>query len=84
MQHGYYAVYDNKAERYYSPMLFRSDLEALRVFNDCIEDPNHQFGKNPEDYSIWKIALWDEETGEIDKQKPTKPQAQPIKMEAAK
>ncbi len=71
MLQGYYSVLDKKAQRYYQPQLFRSDIEALRLFDNCVLDPDHQFGKNPEDYAIYKIATFDEETGVIEKQTPT-------------
>ena len=47
-----------------------TDAIAIRTFADCVNDPDHAFGKNPHDYTIFFIGTFDDETGLISKQTP--------------
>ena len=35
---------------------------AIRVFGDCIDSDSHQFSKHPEDYTLFNLGTWDDNT----------------------
>lgn len=58
-----FAIYDTKAEAYMTPFYLATKGMALRVFADCCNDPDHNFGKNPEDYVLFELGEFDANTG---------------------
>ena len=38
---------------------------AIRSFSDAVQDQDSAFNKHPEDYSLWEIGEFDDQTGEI-------------------
>lgn len=69
MKHKIYAVYDSKAESYTPPFFEHAEGRALRTFADCCNDKGHQFGKHPEDYTIFRLGEYDDNTGTITQDK---------------
>lgn len=65
MKHRIFAVYDVKAYAYLPPFFMPEKGMAARVFSDCVESESHQFGKHPEDYTLFFIGSFDDETAEI-------------------
>lgn len=61
MKHKVYTVYDSKAECYMLPIYKRADGEAVRAFEVSVADPNHQFGMNPADYTLFGIGEYDDD-----------------------
>lgn len=61
MKHKVYTVYDSKAECYMLPIYKRADGEAVRAFEISVADPNHQFGMNPADYTLFGIGEYDDD-----------------------
>jgi len=55
-----FSVYDSKAEAYLPPFFMQSEGQARRIFGDCCNDEGHQFGKHPEDYTLFEIAEFDD------------------------
>ena len=51
-----FTVYDSKAEAYLQPFFVGSRGIAIRAFKDCINSRDHQFGKHPEDYTLFYIG----------------------------
>ena len=43
---------------------------AQRAFNDCVNDAEHNFGRHPEDYTLFKIGEFDDQTAEINWETP--------------
>lgn len=41
----------------------RAEGEALRVFSDLLNDPNSQHHKHPDDYDLYVIGTFDDQTG---------------------
>lgn len=62
---GMYAIFDVKAEIYTIPFFLHHDAPAIRAFKNMINDKEHQFSKNPEDYSLAKLGMFDDNTGEL-------------------
>ncbi len=67
-----FTVYDTKALAYLPPFFLPNELMAKRVFGDMADDITHQFGKHPEDYSLYEMGEFDDGTAgfEISKKAP--------------
>lgn len=57
-----YAVRDLKAGAYSVPFFSLNDNTALRTATDWANDTNHPFGKHPEDYELFSLGTYDDET----------------------
>lgn len=66
-----FTVYDEKANAFLTPFFMHNTDMAIREFQNCINDPSHAFGRNPQDYTLYKISEFDDETAALD-QIPTK------------
>lgn len=60
-----FSVYDSKVEAYLQPFFSPSNGAALRAFTDIVNDPNSQFSKHPEDYTLFVIGEYNDETAKI-------------------
>lgn len=63
MIHNIYSVRDNIAEQFMGGFESVNDGTAVRAFKDACNDEN-QLGKNAKDYTLFKIATFDDESGE--------------------
>lgn len=71
MIHKIYAVYDSKGQSYTPPFFDHAEGRALRTFADCCNDTEHQFGKHPEDYTLFNLGEYDDNLGTITQDKIT-------------
>ena len=71
MDNNIYTVYDSKAETYTPPYFQHRDAMAIRIFADCCNDEGHTFGKHPEDYTLFHIGVYNDDTGTITQDKIT-------------
>lgn len=53
MKHRIFAVYDTKAKAFLPPFILPEVAMAKRVFEDCVNSDDHQFGKHPGDYTLF-------------------------------
>lgn len=60
-----YTVYDVKAELYLTPFFERNDATALRSFKQACTDPSHGFCRHAEDYTLFRIGEFNEETAKL-------------------
>lgn len=60
----FYAVKDLMTERFMNPALSESDAVAIRQFKSNIEHIN-LWKDNPQDFDLWSLGTYDDETGEI-------------------
>nr|UXQ88100.1 MAG: nonstructural protein [Microvirus sp.] len=60
-----YTVHDVKGETFMPPFFVPSKGLAIRAFEDCINSPDHHFGKHPADYTLFSLGYFDTDTGEI-------------------
>lgn len=60
MQHHLFTVYDDKSEAYLQPFFLQTIGQAIRAFTDCANDPNHQFGRHPADYTLFELGSFDD------------------------
>ena len=58
-----FAVRDSKAEAYALPFFLPRMEVALRSFRDAMKDPKHEMSRHPEDYSLWCLGEFDDNTG---------------------
>ena len=65
MKHKMYAIFDVKAEAYLPPWFLPTDGMALRAFADCVNDGDHNFGRHPNDYSLFCIGSFEDSDAEI-------------------
>lgn len=63
----YYAIKDNLAEAYMTPVLFDNDNLAIRWFTGVVnsKEQNEVIYNNPEDFELWKLGEFDNQTGTI-------------------
>ncbi len=59
-----YAVRDVKVGAYRSPHISEADGKAARDFGAAVRDPASHFFNYPEDFELWKIAEYQDETGQ--------------------
>lgn len=57
-----YTVYDAKIAAYMHPFVARQDGEAQRMFQQAALSEGHQFNQNGSDFTLFRIAEWDDQT----------------------
>lgn len=60
-----YSIYDTKAEQFGNPVCIRTDAEARRMFKALATDGETQVGRNPEDFLLYRIGVFDAEKGTV-------------------
>lgn len=60
-----FTVYDSKAETYAQPYFASTTGQALRSFQDAIEQEDHIFNKHAPDFTLFEIGVYDDDTGQI-------------------
>lgn len=71
MKYHMFSVYDEKAKAYLPPFILPEVGMATRTFGDCVNNEEHQFGMHPEDYTLFEIAIFDDESANIGGDKKT-------------
>lgn len=66
-----YSIYDRKAQAFNTPMFMQNDPVAIRSVQNALRTPDHQFGFSPEDYVLYCIGYYNEQTGVIEAIEPT-------------
>lgn len=61
-----YVIYDSKAKAYNKPFYQVNRDVALRTATDLANDPNVEISRYPEDYSLFCIGVYDDETAQMD------------------
>lgn len=60
-----YAVLDKASGVYDGPVPCNADGVAVRNFTNMANDFNTPIGKNPEDYSLWRVGEWNDADGKL-------------------
>lgn len=63
-----YSVFDSKLATFSRPWYELTDAAAIRVFSDAVNDssnPNNQWFKHPEDFSLFCIGEFVDSSGEV-------------------
>lgn len=64
------AVKDNALQAYQSVFNVRAEGEAIRNFQDALNDPNGRLQKHADDYDLYVLGTWDDTTGKITPEEP--------------
>lgn len=59
------AIRDVKAQAWLTPMFFHARGQGVRVFGDAVNGESGDIAKHPEDYRLFEIGTYDENSGEI-------------------
>ena len=65
-----FSVFDAKASVFGTPFFMQREAMALRAFGDLANDVKSSICLHPEDYSLWEVGSFDDETGTLVPQKP--------------
>lgn len=60
-----FVIYDSKAEAYLPPFFVKSKGEAIRAIQSLIEDPQHNFHKYAEDFTLFEAGSWNDENAKF-------------------
>ena len=66
MNHKMFVIYDQKANAYLQPWFLPKRAMAQRAFMDCVNDEQHNFGRHPEDYTLFQIGNYNDQNAEIE------------------
>ena len=58
-----FSVYDRAAENYNTPMFMAAKGQAIRAFDDQANSEDSMINKHPEDYTLFYIGEFDDDTG---------------------
>lgn len=61
----FYAAFDKVGEQYLPVFPAETDMRAIRLLEDTVEDKSTPIGKHPADYRLDKIFEMDMRTGKI-------------------
>lgn len=70
MKLGLYSVYDLVAKTYTAPYAAQSDAIAIRSLLTAVRDPSSTLFQHPHDFRLFKLGLWDDDSGEISTPEP--------------
>lgn len=68
-----FSIYDIKAGAYLNPFFMSSKGLAIRAFTDLVNDQTTQFNKHSEDYTLFEIGEFDDQSATIDTHKTPEP-----------
>ncbi len=60
-----YSVFDTASGLYSRPFFSQSDGEAMRSFQDISTDAKHPIGMHPEDYTLFRLGIFDDSSGNL-------------------
>ncbi|WNK13720.1 MAG: nonstructural protein [Microvirus sp.] len=60
-----FTVYDTKSAIFANPFVSQNKMTALRDFQQAANDPQSQISNYPEDFILFEIGTFDENTGSI-------------------
>lgn len=61
-----YSIRDSKAEIFNTPFYQKTHGEAERNFRSLVNDDKSQVHKYPEDYALWYLGEYDDQTAKFD------------------
>jgi len=60
------SIFDTKSEAWMTPLFFQATGQAVRSFADAVNQADSDFGKHPEDYTLFVLADWDPQEGKLE------------------
>lgn len=70
MKMNVYSIFDVASGVYLRPFMMQSDGQATRAFKDIATDADHDIGKHPEDYSLFRVGIFDDNKGTLIPENP--------------
>ncbi len=64
-----YAIFDTCSGIYEKPFFSTADDLVRREFQDIATSAEHPISKHPEHYSLWRLGIFDNNTGKITDEK---------------
>lgn len=61
-----YTIFDSKAGFYNKPFYMVNDAVAMRSMGDMLQDPNTELARNPEDFTLFKLGTYDDQSASLD------------------
>lgn len=58
-------IHDTCSDSWLSPMFWQTRRQAVRAFKDVIADKNTEFARHPEDYNLFSLGTFDEQSGAV-------------------
>lgn len=65
-----YSIYDTATATYMRPFFMQSDGQATRAFSDIALDADHDIGRHPEDYTLHRIGVFDDQKAKLTQEDP--------------
>lgn len=65
-----YALTDLKAGNYSTPFFCASNGLAIRMFSDLVRDPKTTLSRHPDDFQLFCLGEFDDNSGELTSKKP--------------
>lgn len=59
------SAYDKKARSFMTPFYVTHQDVAVRAFKDAVADDESQVGRNPEDFALWNLGTFDDDTAKF-------------------
>lgn len=60
-----FATFDKKLVSFQQPFYAPTAGGANRAFTDAVNDQQHPMNKHPEDYDLYELGEWDDQTGKF-------------------
>lgn len=60
-----FSVFDQKALAFMPPFFAVRTEQAMRSFTECANDAQHAFSRSPQDYTLYELGVFDDETALI-------------------
>jgi len=74
------SVFDGAAERFLAPFPTETVETAIRSFRQAVNEQKHQFNKFPEDYTLFGLGEFNEETGALEAYNPPRKLGMALQM----
>lgn len=78
------AIKDRALNAYMRPFFAQTKGQAIRMFNDEINNADSPMHKHPDDYDLWYLGEWDDQTGRLDNQGEYEHEFQPEQLAIGK
>lgn len=63
---GVYSIYDKKAQAYFNPIYYHYKGEALRWFEDVVQDEKSNLSRHPADFAFFRVGMFNVSTGALE------------------
>lgn len=64
-KHKIFTIHDAKAACYLPPFILQTTGLAIRAITECANNPEHNFGRYPADYTLFEIGTFHDADGMI-------------------